>query len=259
MQNGYIDNSNHSHHNEENEEETNHSRYAKRYYLNLDYDERKRRNRRIPRLVLVEPKMSAWKKILSSGNDQSLITTTGLDFNVFKELKQRFEPEYSRYSLVPIEGKYVKVKDKSGRRRLINGEDCLGLVLVWSRTRGSLAFLQVIFGLSRTGVEVYLRFGKRLLIKLLSRDVNSKIGTPNRCRVESYMEAVREMHPALEGVGLSMDGLRLSSEAPGSFVAQNNYYNCCLCFALSMLLNSFFFVRRVEANGECGVWLFKLR
>ena len=144
---------------------------------------------------------------------------------MFKELKQRFEPEYSRYSLVPIEGKYVKVKDKSGRRRLINGEDCLGLVLVWSRTRGSLAFLQVIFGLSRTSVEVYLRFGKRLLIKLLSRDVNSKIGTPNRCRVESYMEAVREMHPALEGVGLSMDGLRLSSEAPGSFVAQNNYYN----------------------------------
>ena len=130
-----------------------HSRYAKRFYLSLNAEERRRRDRRIPRLALVEPKMSAWKKILSSGNDQSLITTTGLDFNVFKELKQRFEPEYSRYSLVPIEGKYVKVKDKSGRRRLINGEDCLGLVLVWSRTRGSLAFLQVIFGLSRTGVE----------------------------------------------------------------------------------------------------------
>ena len=75
------------------------------------------------------------------------------------------------------------------------------------------------------GVEVYLRFGKRLLIKLLSRDVNSKIGVPSRCRVEAYKEAVRGKHPALEGVGLSIDGLRLSSEAPGSFVAQNNYYN----------------------------------
>jgi len=54
----------------------------------------------------------------------------------------------------------VKLKDASGRSRFINGEDCLGLVLVWSRTRGSLAFLQLIFGLSRTGIEVYFRFRK---------------------------------------------------------------------------------------------------
>ena len=66
----------------------------------------------------------------------------------------------------------------------------LGLVLVWSRTRGSLAFLQLIFGLSRTGIEVYLRFGKRLLVKLLSRDINSKLGMPTRMRVEAYKEAV---------------------------------------------------------------------
>jgi len=80
----------------------------------------------------------------------------------------------------------VKLKDPSGRRRLINGEDCLGLVLVWSRTRGSLAFLQLTFGLSKTGIEVYLRLGKRLLAKLLSRDINSKLGMPTRMRVEAY-------------------------------------------------------------------------
>jgi len=71
-----------------------HSRYAKRYYLNLDDDRRRKRDRRIPipilRIALVEPKMSAWRRILSSGNDQSLITTTGLDFSVFGELKGRF-------------------------------------------------------------------------------------------------------------------------------------------------------------------------
>ena len=81
------------------------------------------------------------------------------------------------------------------------------------------------FGLSRTGIENYLRFGKRILIKFLSRDIKSKIGTPSRSRVETYKEAVKEKHPALEDVGLSMDGLRLSSETPGSFVGQNNYYN----------------------------------
>jgi len=97
---------------------------------------------------------------------------------------------YSKYSLVLVWGKYVKLKDASGRRRLINGEDNLELVLVWSRTRGSLAFLQLIFGFSRAGIEVYLRFGKRLLVKLLSRDINSKLGMPTRMRVEAYKEAV---------------------------------------------------------------------
>ena len=137
---------------------------------------------------------------------------------MFGELKGRVEPMYSKYSLVPVRGKFVKLKDASGRRRLINGEDCLGLVLVWSRTRGSLTFLQLIFGLSRTGIEVYLRFGKRLLMKLLSRVINSKLGMPTRMSMEAYKEAVKERLPALEDVGLSVDGLRLSANAPGSFV-----------------------------------------
>ena len=85
------------------------SRYAKRYYLNLDDDGRRKRDRRIPRIALVEPKMSAWRRILSSGNDQSLITTTGLD----------------------------------------------------------LAFLQLIFGLSRTGIEVYLYILKKDVDKIV--------------------------------------------------------------------------------------------
>ena len=138
-----------------------HSRYAKRFYLSLDDDERRRRDRRVPRVALVEP-------------------------------EQVSVEEYSQYSIVPVDGKYVKRKETSGRRRLINGEDCLGLVLVWSRTGGSLTFLQVIFGWSRTGIENYLKFGKRILIKLLSRDIKSKIGTPSRCRVEAYKQAARE-------------------------------------------------------------------
>ena len=161
-----------------------HSRYAKRFYLSLNDEERRRRDRHIPRVALAEPNKSARRKILASGNDQSLITITGLDFSVFGKLMESFEPMYSQYSVAPVDGKYVKRKDTSGRRRLMKGEDCLGLVLVWTRTRGSLTLLQVIFGMSRTGIENYLRFGKRILIKLLSRDINSKIGVPSRSRIE---------------------------------------------------------------------------
>ena len=82
---------------------------------------------------------------------------------------ERFELTYNQYSVVPVDGKYVKRKATSGRRRLMKGEDCLGLVLVWTRTRGSLTLLQVVFGMLRTGIEDYLRFGKRILIKLECR------------------------------------------------------------------------------------------
>ena len=74
-------------------------------------------------VALVEPKMSVWRRILTSGNDQSLITTTGLDLSVFGEFKVRFEAMYSKYSLVPVRGKYAKLKGTRWRRRLINGED----------------------------------------------------------------------------------------------------------------------------------------
>jgi len=59
-------------------------------------------------------------------------------------------------------------------------------------------------------------------VKLLSRDIKGKLGMPTKMRVEAYKEAVRERHLALEDVGLSMDGLRLSADG---FVEQNNYYN----------------------------------
>ena len=56
--------------------------------------------------------------------------------------------------------------------------------------------LQVVIGLSRTGIENCLRFGKR---KVLSRDINSKIGNPSRCRVEPYKQAVREKRGGIRG------------------------------------------------------------
>ena len=34
-----------------------------------------------------------------------------------------FKPMYSQYSIAPVDGKYVKRKDKSGRRRFMNGEN----------------------------------------------------------------------------------------------------------------------------------------
>ncbi len=42
---------------------------------------------------------------------------------------------YIQYSIAPIDGKYLKRKDKSGRRRFMNGENCLGFVLVCEKLK----------------------------------------------------------------------------------------------------------------------------
>ena len=57
--------------------------FIRDWHSSLDDEERRRRDRRIPRVALVEPKKSAWRRILASGNNQILITKTELDFSVF--------------------------------------------------------------------------------------------------------------------------------------------------------------------------------
>ena len=51
-----------------------------------------RRDRRIPRIALHFPMMSAWSHLFGSGNDQALITVCGVDHHVFSELRAQFTP-----------------------------------------------------------------------------------------------------------------------------------------------------------------------
>ena len=66
-----------------------HSRYRKDYYKKLDAVRRRLRSRRIPRVALHDPPNSAWNRLYLSGNDQGLITLTGLDFPTFLVLPIR--------------------------------------------------------------------------------------------------------------------------------------------------------------------------
>jgi hypothetical protein len=44
---------------------------------------------------------------------------------------------------------------------MIKPEDCLGLVLAWTRTRKSLMVLQLIFAMTYTNLDDYLLFTKK--------------------------------------------------------------------------------------------------
>ena len=133
-----------------------HSRYQKRFHRALDAAEKQIRQRRIPRTSLHAVHRSAWRALFYSFNNQALITVTGLDHATFQYLLSEFEPIFNAYT--PFGSTIIK-KSTRGRKRRITAVDCLGLVLVWTRTRGSVMSLQLHFGLSMTNLTMYLRFG----------------------------------------------------------------------------------------------------
>ena len=82
---------------------------------------------------------------------------------------------------------------------MMNPADCLGLVLAWSRTRGSLMVLQLLFGMTMSPVAKYLQFARRILVKILKSNNLAKIKLPLHEKLEEYRAIIAARHPALEG------------------------------------------------------------
>ena len=68
------------------EEDKENRKFYGRYTRMLTLEERRRRDRRIPRSALRPHCESPFRYLFNSGNDQGLINATGLDFEVFNEL-----------------------------------------------------------------------------------------------------------------------------------------------------------------------------
>jgi DDE superfamily endonuclease len=203
-----------------------HTRYKKNFLRSLCLQEKRRRQRFIPRIALALPSGSAWNALYESGNDQALITFTGCDFSTFKYIYELFTPVYNEYSpFVSDDGKIFKINPKMGRPRLIGARDCLGLCLGWTRTRGSWTSLQMIFGLSSTSLSMYLRFGRRILILVLQNNPLAWIKIPSDDKIAEYQLAIKQRHPLLSDVWCTMDGLKLYLQQSGNNTTQNNFFN----------------------------------
>ena len=85
----------------------------------------------------------------------------GFDCKSFNTILEKFGPMFSGRTPFDQSGMIVEFEYVSGRKRKVQPADCLGLVLVWTRTRGPLNVLQLVFGLTYTNLSVYLRFGIR--------------------------------------------------------------------------------------------------
>ena len=81
----------------------------------LPLSEKCRRDRRIPRCALLHPDGSPFRRLYLSGNDQSLITFTGLDHRTFSYLLHKFSSLYNLYSPYSVNGK-INVLRNAGAR-----------------------------------------------------------------------------------------------------------------------------------------------
>ena len=98
---------------------------------------------------------------------------TDFDCASFASLCEIFAPSFDSYTPFIPSGtscyEREKLKNK-GRKRKIHLENCLGLVLAWTRTRGLLIALQLICGMTFSNLDEYLLFAKRIIVKVLRND-----------------------------------------------------------------------------------------
>ena len=130
-----------------------------------------------------------------------MITLTGFNSEAFHYLLVQFAPVYDLYSPFVDEDGYIVKKIKNmGRPHTIRPEDCLGLLLAWTRTRGSLMVLQLIFGLTMSPLSKYLQFARRIIVKILKNKPLAKICLPSNEKIVEYQETIHDRHPALQDV-----------------------------------------------------------
>jgi hypothetical protein len=111
------------------------------------------------------------------------------------------------------------------QKRLVQPADCLGLVLVWTRTRGLLNVLQLVFGLTYSNLSVYLRFGIRLMVETFKNDPLARVAIPSGEDIESFKAVFAERHPLLTDCWATMDGLKLYLQSSGNSDIQERFYN----------------------------------
>ena len=168
------------------------------YKEHLDEEGRKRRDRRIPRAALNFFKYSSFKHLYKSGNDQALLNATGHDHRSFNLLLGKFEHTYDYY-MVDSETGRIRAKKLDfdgapyGGKRDMTAIGALGLVLMWYRTRGACSRnLAMLFGQTSTPMYKWLKFSRKVLLHVLSRDDESKVVLPTVDDVRFYQAAIGE-------------------------------------------------------------------
>jgi len=202
------------------EEKRSKSYFKKRIHL----IHRRLRDRRISRRALLAPAMSAFSTMFGSGCERSLVTFCGLNHHGFDELMKLFQPVYDTHTPYSSDGRIARLTGV-GRPRSMTASHCLGLCLAWMRCTGSSHNLCAIFGITGSVCSLYLRFGRRILVRVLRRDARAAVQMPNNDEIQSFKEAFQKRHNLLADVYCVCDGLKLKLQQAGNVKIQTKFYN----------------------------------
>jgi hypothetical protein len=173
---------------------------------------------KIRRGALLQPAQSSFEVLFTSGQDDALVTLCGFDHTSFELLHAPFCILFHDCSLHCNRGRTICQHNKSkGGRRLIMSRQCLALGLAWTRMRGSLAVLQLIFGLTAGHLSLWMRFGRRLLLRVLREDWNGAVVMPDDDKIDRFVLSINEKYSELYNCWGGMDGLKLRVEKAGDY------------------------------------------
>ena len=85
--------------------------------------------------------------------------------------------------------------------------------------------LQLIFGLTPGHLSLWLRFGRRLLVRILRDDPLAKVTMPTEDEIRQFEQAILSKYPALKRCWGAMDGLKLRLEKAGDDSTQNIFFD----------------------------------
>jgi hypothetical protein len=191
----------------------------------LDRHSRRLRSGAICRGALQTPSESAFQYLFDSGQDDALVTLCGFDHQSFAAINALFDVKYRQYSPFTLDGHIRQLPLRNRRRCLLSSIQCLGLVLAWTRTQGHYSVLHLIFGITKGHLSLWLRFRRRLLIKILRNNPLAQVGMPIDDEIRQFEDAVQSKFPALGHCWGAMDGLKLCLERSGDDATQNIFFN----------------------------------
>lgn len=204
------------------------SRKRRAHYHRMTLRQKRRRQCRYPAHVLASPDESAAQRVLDSQDDQSYVTLTGFDVEGFNYMLEKYEPLFLSNSPFSKDGlihSFDENMKKGGRKRALNAQQSLALYLAWTRTQGCTKSLQLIFGVNKTSLCIYLKFSRRILLHILSDDDKARIMFPSVEKITQMMDVVSQKYPAIPNTVFVMDGLKLNIEKSCVPHEQNAFYN----------------------------------
>ena len=198
----------------------------------LSPEGRKLYDKRIPRCALRKYEFSPFKYLYDSGNDQALMNMTGLTHARFNEIIALYTPYYNRYTWDRKKKGVRKLKvdrngqPRHGRKRHMDAVGSLGLVFTWYRTTGPCTrTLALAFGLTSSQMYEWLKYGRRVLLKIMMGLEEAAVSLPTKEEIQNYTVAIETKYPLMRTVWGACDGVKLCIEASGDYEKQEAFYN----------------------------------